>query len=73
MRFFIPLEIFQDALQSVSCTWLFADVYDYITKLCRQQAEIIQNHENEQVAVYNKVKPGIKKCRIYACIGRARV
>jgi hypothetical protein len=24
-------------------------VYDYITKLCRQQAEIIQNHENEHV------------------------
>jgi hypothetical protein len=21
-------------------------VYDYITKLCRQQAEVIQNHEN---------------------------
>jgi hypothetical protein len=24
-------------------------VYDYLTKLCRQQAEVIQNHENEQV------------------------
>jgi hypothetical protein len=24
-------------------------VYDYITKLCRQQAEVIQNHENESV------------------------
>jgi hypothetical protein len=22
-------------------------VYDYITKSCRQQAEVIQNHENE--------------------------
>jgi hypothetical protein len=22
-------------------------VYDYITKLCRQQAKVIQNHENE--------------------------
>jgi hypothetical protein len=22
-------------------------VYDYITKLCRKQAEIIHNHENE--------------------------
>jgi hypothetical protein len=21
-------------------------IYDYITKLCRQQAEVIQNHEN---------------------------
>jgi hypothetical protein len=24
-------------------------VYDYITKLCRQQAEVIQNHYNENV------------------------
>jgi hypothetical protein len=24
-------------------------LYDYITKLCRQQAEAIQNHENEHV------------------------
>jgi hypothetical protein len=24
-------------------------VYDYITKLCRQQAEVILNHENENV------------------------
>jgi hypothetical protein len=24
-------------------------VYDYMTKLCRRQAEIIHNHENENV------------------------
>jgi hypothetical protein len=24
-------------------------VYDYITKLCKQQAEVIQNHENANV------------------------
>jgi hypothetical protein len=24
-------------------------VYDYITKLCRKQAEVIQNHDNEHV------------------------
>jgi hypothetical protein len=24
-------------------------VYDYVTKSCRQQAEVIQNHENENV------------------------
>jgi hypothetical protein len=24
-------------------------IYDYITKLCRQQAEVIQNHANENV------------------------
>jgi hypothetical protein len=26
-------------------------VYDYVTKLCRRQAEAIQNHENEHVRV----------------------
>jgi hypothetical protein len=29
-------------------------IYDYITKLCRQQAEVIQNHENVNV---HKEKP----------------
>jgi hypothetical protein len=24
-------------------------VYDYMTKLCRQQSEVLQNHENEHV------------------------
>jgi hypothetical protein len=24
-------------------------MYDYVTKLCRQQAEVIQNHENTNV------------------------
>jgi hypothetical protein len=24
-------------------------IYDYITKLCRQQAEVIQNHKNADV------------------------
>jgi hypothetical protein len=27
----------------------FPYVYDYITKLCRRQAEVIKNHENEYV------------------------
>jgi hypothetical protein len=26
-------------------------VYDYITKLCRQQAEVIQDHDNENESV----------------------
>jgi hypothetical protein len=25
------------------------NIYDYITKSCRQQADVIQNHENENV------------------------
>jgi hypothetical protein len=24
-------------------------VYDYVTKLCKQQAEVIRNHENEHI------------------------
>jgi hypothetical protein len=31
--------------------------YDYITKSCRQQAEGIQNHENENFAILDKAKP----------------
>jgi hypothetical protein len=37
-------------------------VYDYITKLCRQQAEVIQNHENERVPV---IKQGETRQRKY--------
>jgi hypothetical protein len=42
-------------------------IYDYITKLCRQQAEVIQNHENANVcnigqgeAQHRKYKRGLK-------------
>jgi hypothetical protein len=31
-------------------------LYDYITKLCRQQAEVIRNHENEKFATLDKVR-----------------
>jgi hypothetical protein len=27
----------------------FSYVYDYIKKLCRRQAEVVQNHENEHI------------------------
>jgi hypothetical protein len=32
-------------------------VYDFITKTCRQQAEVIQNHENEMFVPLNKARP----------------
>jgi hypothetical protein len=59
-----PIEIAAPAKQGSPHHWLFSEahigpryscgflnpyVYDYITKLCRQQAEVIQNHENENV------------------------
>jgi hypothetical protein len=31
-------------------------IYDYITKLCRQQADVIQNHENAVFAILDKTK-----------------
>jgi hypothetical protein len=37
-------------------------VYDYITKTCRQQAEVIQNHENENVRYIGQ---GEARHRIY--------
>jgi hypothetical protein len=37
-------------------------VYDYITKLCRQQAEVIPNHENENV---RNIGQGEARHRIY--------
>jgi hypothetical protein len=38
-------------------------VYDYITKLCRQQAEVIQIMRTNMFAVYDKVKPDIENIR----------
>jgi hypothetical protein len=38
-------------------------VYDYITKLCRQKAEIIQNHENEHIGGIGQGKPDIEIVR----------
>jgi hypothetical protein len=32
-------------------------VYDYITKLCRQQAKVIQKHESANVATLDKANP----------------
>jgi hypothetical protein len=37
-------------------------VYDYITKVCRQLAELIQNHENEHV---RGIGQGEARCRTY--------
>jgi hypothetical protein len=34
-----------------------------LRKLCRRQAEVIQNHENEHVRVTDKVKPDIENTR----------
>jgi hypothetical protein len=36
-------------------------IYDYITKLCRQQAEVIQNHENENICNIEQDEPRHRK------------
>jgi hypothetical protein len=36
-------------------------IYDYITKLCRQQAEVIQNHENAMVRNTGQGEPRHRK------------
>jgi hypothetical protein len=36
-------------------------VYGYITKLCTQQAEVIQNHENEHVRIIGQGEPRHRK------------
>jgi hypothetical protein len=38
-------------------------VYDYITKSCRQQAEVIQNHEMKMFATLDKVKTNTNNIR----------
>jgi hypothetical protein len=38
-------------------------VYDYITKSCKQQAEVIQNHENENVLYIGQGEARHRKCK----------
>jgi hypothetical protein len=37
-------------VRDLNTTFSLPYVYDYITKLCRQQTEVIQNHENEHIS-----------------------
>jgi hypothetical protein len=39
-------------------------VYDYITKLCRQQAEVIQNHDNNNVRNIGQGKARHRKYKL---------
>jgi hypothetical protein len=38
-------------------------IHDYVTKLCRQQAEVIQNHENENVRNIGQSDPDTENKR----------
>jgi hypothetical protein len=40
---------------------LMLHIYDYITKLCRPQAEVIQNHENAEVRNIGQGEPRHRK------------
>jgi hypothetical protein len=37
------------SVRDIQTAFHISYVYDYITKLCRQQTEVIQNHRNENV------------------------
>jgi hypothetical protein len=38
-------------------------VYDYVIKLCRKQAEVVRNLENEHIRGIGEVKPDIENIR----------
>jgi hypothetical protein len=38
-------------------------IYDYITKLCKQQTEVIQNHENTNVRNIGQGEAQHRKCK----------
>jgi hypothetical protein len=38
-------------------------VYDYITKLCRQQAEVIENHDNGSISNIGQDEARHIKCK----------
>jgi hypothetical protein len=44
-------------------TFKFLYVYDYMTKLCRRQAEAILNHQNPNGVQLDKEKQGIRNIR----------
>jgi hypothetical protein len=44
-------------------------VHDYITKLYRQQAEVIQNHENEHVRGIEQSEAIHRKCETLKLVG----
>jgi hypothetical protein len=48
-------------------------VYDYITKLCRRQAEIIQNHENSNVRNIGQGETPLRKYKTCGVVDDIRV
>jgi hypothetical protein len=48
-RDYITRPTYLSAVSDMHTAFNLPYVYDYITKLCRKQAEVIRNHENEHV------------------------
>jgi hypothetical protein len=48
-------------VHNLHMTFKFPYIYDYITKLCKKQAEVIQNHENANVHNSGKGEPPHRK------------
>jgi hypothetical protein len=52
---------FQGANRDLHMAFKLPYIYAYITKLCRQHAEVIQNHENENVRNTGQGEPRHRK------------
>jgi hypothetical protein len=48
-------------IRDLHMTFKLPYIYDYITKLCRQQAEVIQNHENANCSNIGQGEPRHRK------------
>jgi hypothetical protein len=50
------------AIRNLHMSFKLPYIYDYLTKLCRKQAEVIQNHENANV---RNIEQGEQRHRKY--------
>jgi hypothetical protein len=50
-KIFLTIENFSrpTSVRDLHMAFKLPYIYDYITKLCRQQAKVIQNHENANI------------------------
>jgi hypothetical protein len=56
-------------LRDLQTTFNLPHVYDYITKLCRQQTEVIRNHENEYIRSTGHGEASHRTCKRLKLVG----
>jgi hypothetical protein len=62
---------YKDTVRDLHMAFKIPYVYDYITKLCRQHAEIIQNYDNENVCNIGQGEASHRKYRFKLGGGQA--